>query len=280
MKSKIILIIAAGAGIFLIAAGMFLYWKSAYVPKKRIIVQKRAVLKVPAKKKALPAVQKKFSNPKIAIVMDDFGYNMNNTDNLFAAGQPVTLSILPNLPYSRRVAQLAHSKKYEIILHLPLESNDKSAPKELGTIRTDMDNKKISSILGEDIASVPGLKGISNHQGSKATEDKATMSVILADLKSRNLYFFDSLVTDKSVCMEAAKNAGVPYAKRDMFLDNDSSPDYIEKQVLSLRRLAFRKGSAIGVCHDRKNTVAVLSRMMPELSAEGIEFVPLSEMVR
>lgn len=279
MKSRIVFIVAACA-LSLIAGSLFLCWKFAHLPKKRIVIQKRAILKEAAKKKELPLIQKKFSNPKVAIIMDDFGYNMRDLDTLFAAKLPVTFSILPNLPYSRRVAELARSKGYEVILHMPLESNDKAAPAEADTIKTNFDEKQIISMLDRQITTVPGLIGVSNHQGSKATEDKTTMSVILSNLKKRNLYYFDSLVTDRSVCRELAKGLGLPYAKRDMFLDNTASPDYIEKQVLSLRRFAFRKGNAIAVCHDRKNTIAVLARMMPELSAEGIEFVSLSDMVK
>jgi len=279
MKPKFVIIISVAA-IILITGGIMAYLRFAHVPKKGIVVQKRAVQKSAVVKKALPRIQKKFSNPKIAIVIDDFGYNMSDIDTLFASGLPVTLSILPNLSYSRRIADLARSKGYEVILHLPLEANDKLAPAESDTIKTDMDEKTITSMLDQEIAGVPGSRGVSNHQGSKATEDKATMSIIIAGLKKRKLYYFDSLVTDRSVCRALAKSALVPYAKRDMFLDNITSPDYIEKQMLSLRRFAFRKGGAIAVCHDRKNTIAVLSRMMPELSAEGIKFVPLSDMVK
>ena len=277
MKLKIVLI---AVGVILIITGSFMFWRATHAPKRKIIVRKSAVAKAAAKKKALPVIQKKFSNPRVAIVIDDFGYNMNNLDTLFAIKKPVTLSILPNLPYSRRVASLAGSKGYEVILHLPLESNDKSAPAEEGTIKTDMDKKDVVSILEKDMKSVPGLKGISNHQGSRATEDKNLMCTIIGDLKNKKLYFFDSLVTDKSVCGEVALSAGIPYAKRDMFLDNESSPDYIEKQILALRRFAFRKGRAIAICHDRKNTIAVLKRMMPELASEGITFVYLSDMVK
>lgn len=276
-KNRIIFITAV---VILAVASIFVLWRITHIPKKKVIIHKRAVFKEAVKKKKLPEIQKKFSNPKVAIVIDDFGYNMSDLNTLFAAKLPVTFSVLPNLAYSRRIAELAHSKGYEVILHLPLEANDKSAPAESDTIRTDMDEKKITSMLGQEIAGVPGLRGMSNHQGSKATENKATMSIILGDLKKRNLYYFDSLVTDRSVCKEVAKGLGVPYAKRDMFLDNNQSQDYIEKQVLSLRRFAFRKGSAIAVCHDRKNTIYVLSRMMPELAAEGIEFVNLSDMVK
>lgn len=272
-----IILVAAGVIIAVISALLFQHLKHA--PRKKIVIRKRAAAKEAAIKK-LPQVQKNFSNPKIAIVMDDFGYNMSDLDTLFGSGLPTTLSILPDLPYSRRVSEMARSKGYEFILHLPLEPHDRSAPLEPDTIKTDMDSNTISSILNHKIAGFSGLKGVSNHQGSRATEDRATMSVILKDLKKRGLYYFDSLVTDKSVCRELTKEMRIPYAKRDMFLDNESSQEYIEKQVLALRRLAFRRGYAIGVCHDRKNTIMVLNRLLPLLSGEGVEFVPLSDMVK
>ena len=134
-------------------------------------------------------------------------------------------------------------------------------------------------MLEQEIAEIPGLKGVSNHQGSKATEDKATMSIVIGDLKKRGLYFFDSLCTSKSVCREVAKSAGVAYAKRDMFLDDINSPESIEKEILSLRKLAYKKGSAIAICHDRKTTIFVLRKMMPLLADDGIVFVKLSDMV-
>ncbi|MDP3730671.1 MAG: divergent polysaccharide deacetylase family protein [Candidatus Omnitrophota bacterium] len=278
MKIKIALIAVV---ITLILGVVFIFWKSSRAPKRKIIVVK----KVPAAKEAVrkrrfAAIQKNYKNPKVAIVIDDFGYNISNLDRILAAKRAVTFSILPNLPYSKRIAEAASSKGYEVILHLPLESLDKAAPTEAGTIKTGMNEKEMLALLDKDIASVPGLSGVSNHQGSKATEDKRCMSIILSDLKKRSLYFLDSLVTNKSVCREAAAQAQVPYAKRDIFLDNENSPEYIEKQMLSMRKMAFKYGSVIAVCHDRKNTIAVLDKMMPELVSEGIRFVYLSEIVK
>jgi len=278
MRIKIIL---AAVTIGLVLSVAFIFWKSSHVPRRKIIVVKKAAAaKEVARKRKFTAIQKRYDNPKAAIVVDDFGYNMNNLDRLFAIKRAVTFSVLPNLPYSRRIAELASSNGYEVILHLPLESNDKAAPAEIGTIRTDMSEKDILALLEKDMASVPGLSGVSNHQGSKATEDKRSMSIVLSDLKKRSLYFFDSLVTDKSVCREAAAQWRVPYAKRDIFLDNENSPEYIEKQMLSLRRAAFKYGAVIAICHDRKNTITVLNKIMPELAEEGIRFVYLSEMVK
>jgi len=278
MRMKIVL---AAITIGLVLGIAFIFWRSSHPPKGKVVmVKKAAAVKEAARKRKFTGAQKKYVNPKVAIVVDDFGYNVNNVDRLFAIKRTVTFSILPNLPYSKRIAEAASSKGYQAILHLPLESHDKAAPAEIGTIKTDMSEKEILALLEKDIASVPGLSGVSNHQGSKATEDKRCMSIILSDLKKMSLYFFDSLVTDKSICRQAAADIGVPYAKRDIFLDNENNPEYIEKRMLSLKRAAFKYGSIIAVCHDRKNTITVLNKMMPELASEGIQFVNLSEMVK
>jgi len=279
MKIKIILIAVT---VLLIASVVFIFWRGSHAPKRKVVVVKKAHLptKEPARKRRFIAIQKRYTNPRAAIVIDDFGYNMNNIESLFAIKKAVTFSVLPNLPYSKRIAKLASSKGYEVILHLPLESIDSAAPAEKGTIETGMSEKDMLALLDKDISAIPGLRGVSNHQGSKFTEDKRSMAIILSGLRKAGLYFFDSLVTDRSVCRQTAAEAGVPYAKRDIFLDNENSPEYIEKQLLSLRRMAFKYGSVIAVCHDRKNTIAVLSKMMPELAEEGIRFVYLSEMVK
>ncbi|MFH1848233.1 MAG: divergent polysaccharide deacetylase family protein, partial [Candidatus Omnitrophota bacterium] len=39
---------------------------------------------------------------RIALVIDDFGYNTKNVDAFLGLKAPVTFSILPNLPYSGR----------------------------------------------------------------------------------------------------------------------------------------------------------------------------------
>jgi hypothetical protein len=212
------------------------------------------------------------------IVLDDFGFNKNNIDSLFSIHQPVTLSILPDLKYSGQIAALAASHGYETILHMPMEPHRNDVQEEVDTIRGGMTDREIIERLDKGIKNIPGLRGMSNHMGSKATEDKALMTVVLKYLKSEKLYFFDSLTSQKSVCREVASIVGIPYARRDVFLDNTEDVAAIEKQIMLLRRLAFRKGRAIAVGHDKKNTILALAKMMPEMAREGVKFVSLSEL--
>jgi len=229
-------------------------------------------------KYALPASGGQRSG-RIAIVLDDFGYNADNLEVIFSIKVPLTLSVLPNLPYSNAVAVRAHDCDMEVILHMPMEPHNKELRLEEGTIMLDMTADDISGLLTEAIDSVPGAKGISNHMGSRATEDRDLMKIIFSELKKRDIYFLDSLVTDKSTCAEIAKEAGVRYASRRIFLDNISDEDYIEKQVFQMADLASKVGWAIGIGHDREATVKVLTRVIPQLKEAGFKFVYVSELV-
>lgn len=269
MKSRIVVVLALALAL----VSVLFIWKTIKAPVRKIAVIKKGRVAPPAK-------VKREQGPSIAIVMDDFGYNMNNLDNLFAIGQPVTLSILPDLVYSRRIAERASEHGYETILHLPLESHNKGVREEADTIRAGMTMEEVNARLRKEIASVPGLAGVSNHMGSKATEDSALMTMIFEYLKKDKLYFFDSLTSQKSVCRNVAQAAGLRYGRRDVFLDNSSDRDYIRKQFLEARKIAVKRGRAIAVCHDRSSTVAVLAEMMPEMKKEGIRFVKLSELVK
>ena len=249
--------------------------KSIILPK---VVKKKAAASIA--QAALPIISKKFKRPKVAVVMDDFGYNASDMDDFFAAGYPITLSILPNQKYSARIAEQAHSRGYEVILHLPLEASKDDVKEEPGTIRTSMSDSEITAILNDELASTPHIDGVSNHMGSKATEDRRVMSTVAGVLKKKKMYFFDSLTSRKSVAREASIDAGIRYGRRDIFLDIPNDPSYIEKQLLALRKMAFVKGSAIAVCQDRHNTIFVLKKMMPLLADDGIDFVFLSELVK
>jgi len=216
---------------------------------------------------------------KIAIVIDDWGYNLNNLHMLEHIKHPLTCSILPNLSYSRSVAKELHGRGVQIILHLPMEPHEKYRLEE-NTILTAMDEATIRSIIERDLASVIYAKGVSNHMGSRATEEPRTMEIIFKELKKRRLYFLDSVVSSASICSELARKTGLGFAKRGVFLDNTEESGYIRQQIYKLKTKAGLYGHAIGIGHDRKTTLEVLREIMPQLEKEGYRFVFVSELVK
>ena len=224
---------------------------------------------------------------EVAFVIDDWGYSLNNIDALFQIDRPVTLAILPHLRYSKEISERVktHGRQYDVILHLPLESKSGKAP-ECDTIRRNMEKKRVLSILKDDIESVPGIIGVSNHQGSRATENKQTMKIILEELKKRNLFFLDSRTTPVSVCGNIAGKIGLRHAERDVFLDlGPTKKDekqyraYIKRQIRELINIAKAKGHAIAIGHDKKLTLQVIADSIYDIEKEGIKITPLKTLV-
>lgn len=223
---------------------------------------------------------------EVAFVIDDWGYSMNNVPALFQIERPVTLSILPRLRYSKEISERVktYGKQYDVILHLPLESKNGKA-QERDTIRCNMEKEKVLSILKDDIESVPGIIGVSNHQGSRATENKQIMRIILEELKKRDLFFLDSRTTPVSVCGNISEKIRLRHAERDVFLDLAPKKDekqcraYIKKQIKELMSIAKTRGSAIAIGHDKRLTLDVIRESVPDIEKENIKIVPLKELV-
>ena len=249
---------------------------------------------VKEEKKPKKVILKKQPSYKIAIVLDDWGYNLKNLGALKQIKEPLTLAILPRRAFSLAVAKAVQELNQEAILHLPLEprqwlglyeaqprpsGQEKDGRLEPETILVGMDKQEVFRILDADIKSVPGIKGVSNHMGSRATESAALMGIIFAELKSRGLYFLDSF-TGKTVCKGLAEKMGLAYERRQVFLDNKSDEKYILSQLELLAKIAKQSGSAIGIGHDRPKTLEVLVKAIPEFKKRGFQFVFVSELVQ
>ncbi len=232
-------------------------------------------------KKEAPGAEPRQTQGMIALVIDDWGYNLRNKDFITGNDFHVTLSILPFRAYSTRISQMAHKAKKEQIIHMPLEPKEKEKyGLEENTILVGMDRGKIIGLLDAATKSVPYASGISNHMGSRATEDSRTMTIVLEYIKEKKMFFLDSVVTPDSVCEDLSNQIGVVFFQRDFFIDNESDPVYIKKQLLNVANRASRKGFAVGIGHDRPVTISVLKEVIPELQKEGYQFVYLSELAQ
>ena len=107
-----------------------------------IIFYQRPKVAPPEKMPPLPEVTK----GKIAIVIDDLGYSLNNLDILKQIKPPITVAVLPNLEYSVNIAKNMHRLGFEVILHLPLEPLGGQGLEE-DTILTSMDEWTIRGNL-------------------------------------------------------------------------------------------------------------------------------------
>ncbi len=231
----------------------------------------------PALKSAPPAPVKEAA---IVIIIDDMGNNPKEIDDVLALPGPVAVAVLPLLRYSKETAKRAEAVGLTVLLHLPMQP--KGNPKGLGpgALISGMSQEDINDTLSKDLASVPGAEGVNNHMGSLLTEDPAAMGALMADIKSRKLFFVDSLTTSGSAAWRMAKKAGVPFARRDVFLDDLSDETYITAQFERLVAVAKKRGIAVAIGHPRPMTLKVLGEEIPDLPKRGVRLAGVSEALK
>ncbi|GAH52654.1 unnamed protein product, partial [marine sediment metagenome] len=184
------------------------------------------------------------------------------------------------LRYSEFIAEEGKKNNQEIMLHLPMESSNSSANPGPGAIKSYMSEEEIRQAVRDCILNFPYIIGANNHMGSKITEDREIMEIVLKEIKRYNLFFIDSITTKDSIAYEVAQEMEIKSAVRSVFLDNENDMEYIKGQMLEVQETALIEGEVIAIGHSRINTFYVLKRMVPELIKSGIEIVPVSELVK
>lgn len=218
--------------------------------------------------------------PKVAIIIDDLGYNKNIASGLLDIDLPLTVSVLPGLCYSEYLAEEFHKNGFEIMLHLPMEPKSAAVDPGDDAIFVNMSNKKIKDLVHKNLESVPYAVGVNNHMGSKATEDLRTAGIVLSEVKKKGLFFVDSYTARGTVAADLARKLEMPHGVRNVFIDNEDDPEYITSELIKLVRIAKKEGYAIGIGHVKDSTIKVLKEQMPRISKEeGIEFVYASKIV-
>ncbi len=218
---------------------------------------------------------------KIAIILDDGGYGGTVTQRTLTLSNKIALAILPDTPFAESTVRQAVAKKFDIMLHMPMQTNKNNTAHAFpGEITLDMTQEEIQERTRECIAQFPDAIGVNNHTGAGFTMDEERMKWFLEVVKDHELFFVDSRTTWKSRAYDVAASMKIPCARRDIFLDNSSDPDEIRKHLYKLIDRARAQGSAIGIGHFRPNTITVLKEELPKLESINIELVRISELVR
>ena len=218
--------------------------------------------------------------PRVAIVIDDCGQWIRTERALVALPIPLTLSVLPDVAYTHTIAAEAAAAGKGVMLHLPMEPLAAIDPGP-GKITTHMSDAAIRSQTGIDIAQIPGIEGVNNHEGSKATADPRVMDDVMGVIHGAGLFFLDSRTSSHSIARATAERLGVPTASRDVFLDDVDTVAAVEAQLRETIRVAQRDGTAIAIGHPRVATLTALRAILPPLAADRtVRFVLVKELVR
>lgn len=219
-------------------------------------------------------------NGKLVIIIDDMGNNLNILHKLISLDFDITYSILPLLQHTEETAQIVHSAKREIMLHLPMEPKDwpKYNPGPGALYRSD-GASETQLKLAENLSSVNYAVGVNNHMGSSYTQYGEGMDIVMEKLSGRKLFFIDSKTSPGNTVKNSASRFGVPYLSRNIFLDNFQSEPYIKKQLFKAVRIAQKRGKAIAIGHPHLATFKVLKAYLPRIQESGTEIAKASALL-
>jgi uncharacterized protein len=219
-----------------------------------------------------PPAPPAFDAPRLAIIIDDLGYDQGAARRAIALSPAVTLAFLPYGFHLPELTAAAAARGHDVFLHLPMEPTGKENP-GANALLTSLQPAEVSRRLAWAFDHVPRAVGVNNHMGSRGTADPALMLAVLSEVRRRGLVFVDSRTTGASVAPTIAERLGVPIASRDVFLDNIPTSSVVLAQREAAERVARRRGSAIAIGHPFPATLAALADWLPAAERRGLRLV-------
>ncbi len=218
--------------------------------------------------------------PLIVIVIDDVGLDRRRARQTIELPGPLTLSYMAYAEDLMQQTQKARAKGHELMLHVPMEPSSSSINPGPNVLLSGMPEDELLKNITWSLDQMTGYVGINNHMGSRFTSDRASMKIVVGALKARGYMFLDSVTSSKTVAHDFARQGGIPYAVRNVFLDHKDDLAAIKTQLRRTEQIAKRTGVAIAIGHPRDNTIEALREWLPDLNERGFQLVPISAVVR
>ena len=197
--------------------------------------------------------------PTIAIIMDDLGYRHSASYAALELNKAVTLAILPHTVHSEALADGARAFEHEVMLHLPMQAQNGKFMGP-GGLAMEMAPSEIRANVAAGFDNLGGhARGFNNHMGSALTASKPHMRWVMDEAREHCDYFIDSITSADSVALDAAKNAGLACARRDLFLD-DALDELSVVERFETLLLRQQQTPQVVICHPRDETLDFLSR--------------------
>lgn len=214
---------------------------------------------------------------RLVLVMDDLG-NQHRA-GLDAIGQPwvSTVAIMPGRPFSAQLAEYAHTLGKEVIIHAPMANNIDFPLGPMGLTK-EAGHDALVHTLREAIASVPFAVGLSNHMGSRLTQDPEAMGWVMRELRVQGLYFFDSRTIASTIAWSKAREELVPWSMRHFFLDHYRTPEFMQEQWQKIMRRVDAGRTVTVIAHPYPETLKFLASL-PVDDKSMTSLVPLSKVV-
>jgi len=215
----------------------------------------------------------------IALILDDVGYDLPALHRALALHLPLTIAILPESPHAAKAAELAHKAGYPVMLHMPMEPANPRYSKKMDDsfIRVGMKREEVRRLMNGALVKVPYVVGVNNHMGSRLTALEQPMRWVMEVCREQKLFFVDSRTNKDSVAARLAREAGLRWGQRRVFLDDSVQPELLEKSWNAARKRLKRDGSVIVIAHPHHETLDFLEHKLTR--ADRASMVPISALL-
>ncbi|TCS43007.1 divergent polysaccharide deacetylase family protein [Reinekea marinisedimentorum] len=218
-----------------------------------------------------------YASGSIVLILDDLGNQRDIGREAIDIPWVSTVAVMPGRPFSQELAEYAHARSKEVIIHAPM-SNTTDFP--LGALGLDRADGKVQLLanLQKAIQSVPYAVGLSNHMGSRLTQDREAMNWVMKELKQAGFYFFDSRTIATTIAWEAARDAHIPWSIRQIFLDHYQTQEFIAGQWQKAVDRARDGENITVICHPYAETIRFFRELDPA-QYELTQTAPLSSVL-
>jgi len=207
---------------------------------------------------------------RLALVLDDVGYDIDALQRLLRLAVPLAVSVLPDAPQATKAATLAKQAHHIVMLHLPMQPEDPSLQMDDYFLHTGMSKAEMQGVFLHDLAQVPYAEGVNNHMGSKLTKMRQPMQQVMQMIRDKGLFFVDSRTSAESVAAQVAEEMGIPWTSRQIFIDHEMKIASMKK-AWNRARSCVRKGyECVVIAHPRPMTVAFLENYLTKTDATHI----------
>lgn len=215
--------------------------------------------------------------PKVAVVIGGLGFGKALTDAVLnRLPADVSLAFTPQGPEVASDVAAARAKGHEVLLEIPMESDERSTTETgLHTLTTDADRKNALRLRWL-MSRATGYAGLINAYGDTFLASKDEAHLVMAETAQRGLFFVEAGAGTGSLAPAAATKLGAPFARADSVIDKTPSREAIDAELAALEATARKRGIAIGVAGALPNTIDRVSAWIEGLEAKGIVLVPVS----
>jgi uncharacterized protein len=219
--------------------------------------------------------------PRIAIVVTGLGVSDNATQAaLSKLPGPVTLAFAPYGFEINRTVSKARGDGHEVLLQIPMEpfdypDNDPGPQTLLASLKPEQNIDRLHWLMSR----FQGYVGVTNLMGARFTATEPAFAPVLREIGKRGLIYVDDGASHRSLAAQIARSDNVPFARVELTIDADPTPQKIDRALARLEALAKERGYAIGIASALPAAIERIAQWSKAATKRGIELVPISAVI-